>query len=147
MTTIVNLITGTKVLVHQNNPSEPSPIGHSSHSPASGGNRGCYKRVEQIHPGDFLIGINNHIHQVNHCSSYLYDGPVITVRHMLSDNLDHLQPNSLILVKRRVQSMSESGGWSSIPPRSFPTGKRVPKSDDTPRMAALAISQQQETWD
>ena len=116
-----NFITGTQILIHQNSSDEPL----STQPPAGGTPGGCYKRVEQIQPGDYLVGIENNIHQVEHCSSELYDGPFISIHHALSDDLDHVKPNSLILVKRRVQSMSISGHWSSIPSGHFQRAREL----------------------
>lgn len=123
MSTEIHLIKGTQVLFclewRDQTVSDSSP----PWPPACGGDGGSitFTPVEKLQPGDLLIGIDHFPHRVERCSSYIYNGPIITIQHTLSgsDVVDYVLPNRLILAMRRVQSLSESGGWSSIPSGHF----------------------------
>lgn len=78
-----------------------------------------YKPVDKIQPGDLVLGIDQVPHRVKLCTSFTYEGPIIAIKHNLSTDYEYVQPESLILIKRRVQSLSASGGWSSIPSGHF----------------------------
>jgi adenine-specific DNA-methyltransferase len=121
MPAMFNLMTGTQILVYPNNSDEP----HSTRLPEDRKTWLSYKPVEQIIPGDYLVSLDNKIHQVEHCTSELYDGPFYTIHNAYSDDLIHVKPDSLIMVKRRVQSMSISGHWSSIPSGHFQRAREL----------------------
>lgn len=125
MSASFNLINGTKIFVPQNYLYSSIKSGLTSLAIDKEKPHGDYKPVEEIDEGDFLFGLNNQKHQVIHCSSYLYDGPIISIQHSLSEIPDHIQPNSLFLIKRRVQSMSEFGGWSNIPKGHFQRAREL----------------------
>lgn len=81
--------------------------------------RTYFKPVEEIQADDLLLGLGQIRHRVKLCTSFANVGPIIAIKHNLSVDYQYVQPESLILIKRRVQSLSTSGGWSSIPSGHF----------------------------
>ena len=127
MNSEINFIAGTNVLSCQGRQIQTSHPNLIIPLPTDDAleNSIFFKPVDQLNTGDYLIGINNQIYQVKRCSPVCYDGPIITIQTSSSENVDHIHPKSLILVKRRVQSLSEFGGWSSIPLGHFQRAREL----------------------
>jgi adenine-specific DNA-methyltransferase len=121
MTLILILVTGTKILC-LDQPFKQTLSNSQSQSLEETEElkiQTHFKPIEEIQPGDLVLGIDQVPHRVKLCTSLTYEGPIIAIKHNLSTDYEYVQPESLILIKRRVQSLSTSGGWSSIPSGHF----------------------------
>ena len=138
MTPEVKLLKGTQVLCLQESESESIPEISLSHAPIYNEPRVLrestnYRLVEELQRGDIILGIDNIPKKIINCKEYMCDIPCIIIKlDLLDDILVH--PNSLILVKRRVQTLSKSGGWSSVPLSHFQRAKELRKMMTPPEL-------------
>ncbi|MBW6465681.1 MAG: endonuclease domain-containing protein [Brevefilum sp.] len=98
-----------------------------------------FKPVKEIQAGDRVLGLDQLPNLVKHSTSFTYEGPLIAIKHKASVDYEYILPESLILIKRRVQSLSTSGGWSSIPSGHFSRARELRNRMTPPEYKLWAI--------
>ncbi len=81
--------------------------------------------IEDLQPGDYVYAHDGQPHRVSRIIKKRYSGKMIGIRQEGCNQNLWLTTDHLVLANRRVQALSEHGGWSGIPPTHFERAKKL----------------------
>lgn len=84
-----------------------------------------YFPIESLKPGNYVISHDGLPHKVLRVFSRRYKGTIVGIRHDKSEKVLFVTEEHLILTKRRVEKLSNNGGWSSIPSKHFKRSREL----------------------
>ncbi len=90
-----------------------------------------HKPIETLKPGDLVIGHDGKPHKILKTFSRHYSGEMIRIQTDASENALYLTADHRVLIKRRVQRLSNHGGWSAIPEGHFQRARQL-RNEATP---------------
>ncbi|MGQ9627249.1 MAG: DUF559 domain-containing protein, partial [Anaerolineae bacterium] len=93
--------------------------------PSTGGPQGGLIPIENLHPGDLILGLDGKPHRVLRLISKPYRGAMIGIRHALSSETLWLTSDHRVLCKMRPRTLGGHRDWSASPPSHLDRRKQL----------------------